>query len=365
MIAEPTLLLDEEICQNNIYSMASKAKEHGLKFKPHMKTHQSREIGEWLRNAGAEAITVSSIKMGQYFAEAGWKDITIAFPANVKRAKAINELAKSVDLTLLINNKRAARILQDTLTTSVKAYIEIDTGSGRSGLAVNQKRDIDSLINTIQDAEHLHWTGFYSHPGHSYSARSKSEIREIHNAVLDEFQDLRKAFQPSLGDFEICIGDTPGCSAANNFEGIDAISPGNFVFYDLMQVQIGSCDISDVAVSVSCPIVDTYPERKQLVVHGGAVHFSKESIKTVDGSHFGLAVSHNGDQWHKISPELYLTSLSQEHGTVSTDNASVSNYNIGDTLTFLPVHSCLTANLIRRYATLSGRTISMMPRNSK
>lgn len=362
MISEPTLLLDEEICKKNIHEMASKANEHGLKFKPHMKTHQSHEIGEWLRDASAEAITVSSIKMGRYFAKAGWQDITIAFPVNIKQAKAINELAKIVDLTLLVNNRRAARILGESLTTSVKVYIEIDTGSGRSGLAVDQKEDIDSLLEILQHTEHLNWIGFYSHPGHSYSARSRDEIRKIHDAVLDEFRDLRNAFKPSLGDFEICIGDTPCCSVANNFEGVDAISPGNFVFFDLMQVQIGSCDISDIAVAVSCPIVDIYPERKEMIVHGGAVHFSKESIKTPDFAHFGLAVNRHGNKWHKVNPELYLTSLSQEHGTVSTETASVADYDIGDTMTFLPVHSCLTTNLIGRYTSTSGRNISMMPR---
>ncbi len=46
-ITKPTLLLDEDIARANIERMAQKARNHNLTFKPHMKTHQSAQIGEW------------------------------------------------------------------------------------------------------------------------------------------------------------------------------------------------------------------------------------------------------------------------------------------------------------------------------
>lgn len=361
MISEPTLLLDEEICKENIYRMASKAKEHNLVFKPHMKTHQSRHIGAWLKDAGAEAITVSSIKMARYFANAGWKNITIAFPVNINRVKTLDELASETELTLLVNNSRAVQALEYSLDNSVKAYIEIDTGSNRTGLDSTPTDDIEALIKEMKGTNRIEWCGFYSHPGHSYDARSPSEIRHIHNSVIEQFQKLRDALAGTYGEFEICIGDTPCCSAGDNFDGIDAISPGNFVFYDLMQERIGSCEISDIAVALACPVVDKYPSRNQLVIHGGAVHFSKEKIESEEQSFFGKAVEHDGTQWNRINPELYLTALSQEHGTVTAETGTIEAYEIGDILTFIPVHSCLTANLIRRYTLTSGRTVEQMP----
>ena len=78
MITQPTLLLDETRCRANIRRMADKARAHGLDFRPHCKTHQSLAIGRWLREAGVEKITVSSVAMAAYFARE-WDDITIAF----------------------------------------------------------------------------------------------------------------------------------------------------------------------------------------------------------------------------------------------------------------------------------------------
>ena len=47
--------------------MARKAKDNGLIFRPHFKTHQSIEIGEWFRESGVNKITVSSLTMANYF----------------------------------------------------------------------------------------------------------------------------------------------------------------------------------------------------------------------------------------------------------------------------------------------------------
>ncbi|MCK5222536.1 MAG: alanine racemase, partial [Candidatus Aminicenantes bacterium] len=67
-IIEPTLILDSAKCRKNIRSMLKKAAESEASFRPHFKTHNSREIGRWFREEGVDKITVSSVKMAGYFA---------------------------------------------------------------------------------------------------------------------------------------------------------------------------------------------------------------------------------------------------------------------------------------------------------
>lgn len=359
-ISEPTLLLREDICKANIQKMAQKAKSNGLKFKPHMKTHQSAEIGEWLRKSGVEAITVSSVRMAEYFSDHGWSDITIAFPCNTRQIDRINELAGHLSLTLLVNNLSTAKSLERKLNHPVRVYIEIDTGSGRTGLFVNQMREIQELISYFEGASRLKWIGFYSHPGHSYEARSEEDIQAIHESVKQQCARLRNKLEDEFGNFEICIGDTPCCSKGTGFEGIDAISPGNFVFYDLMQAQIESCEISDIAVGVSCPIVDTFPDRNELAIHGGAIHFSKEllSFKGIDC--YGLAATEKEDGWEILDNKTYLKKLSQEHGIVKCSEEVFDQFKVGDLVTILPVHSCLTANLMKTFRMSDGTLVNQM-----
>ncbi len=361
-ISSPTLLLSEEVCRANIRRMAKKAQNNGVAFKPHMKTHQSAKVGRWIREAGAQTITVSSVQMARYFADAGWQDITIAFPVNPRDTDAIDHLAAQIDLTLLVNSVEVAKRLDNNLNNTLATYIEIDSGAGRTGLRPNQKEEISKLITTIKNTNRLRWIGFYSHPGHSYQARSEQQILNIHQSIESQCEGLQSEFS-SLAEsfFEICVGDTPCCSVATTFSGIDAISPGNFVFYDLMQHHIGSCNVKDIAVAMTCPIVDRYPDRNELILHGGAVHFSKDKITQRKNEHYGLAAEITNNHWQIVHPKMYLHALSQEHGVVRCDGKVIERYNVGDVIYILPIHSCLTANLMKRYRTInSQRTIPMM-----
>lgn len=359
-ITSPTLFLDENICKINIHSMANTAKKHDLAFKPHMKTHQSATIGHWLKDAGVEAITVSSVKMAQYFANHGWNDITIAFPCNIRQYKTLNELAADISLTILVNKTEVAEALDQKLQYSVNAYIEIDSGSARSGLPSDDIREITSVVGAINASKNINWIGFYSHPGHSYGCRSKQQIEAVHHAVIRQFKQLKNKLSSTDYNFEVCIGDTPCCSVGDSFGPVDAISPGNFVFYDVMQQQISSCQYGDIAVAMACPIVDKYESHNQLVIHGGAIHFSKESMSTNDNNHFGLVAKRYDNCWKPVEPYSFVTKLSQEHGVISCSPKLFQDYNIGDMMTVLPVHSCLTANLMNGYQTIGGEQISMM-----
>lgn len=350
-LSRPTLLLRKAICRTNIRRMAQKAAEHDLQFKPHMKTHQSAEIGEWLRDYGTEAITVSSVSMAAHFARHGWHDITIAFPCNLREVAYIDSLAGNVSLTLLVNTLFTARTLQKKLTHPVGVYIELDTGAGRTGLRPSEVTRITPLIDylTGKETDMLQWKGFYSHPGHSYNARSEKDIRAVHQSVLNAIRSLRNELDSVYGPFEVCIGNTPCCSTGTDFRGVDAISPGNFVFYDLMQARIGSCSTSDIATAVACPVVDRYTDRNQLAIYGGAIHFSKESLTENGATHYGLAACAKEQAWSVPDPGTYLMRLSQEHGLVQCSSRIFERFSIGDIITILPVHSCLTAHLLGRF----------------
>ncbi len=351
-ISEPTLLVNEQIVRRNLQHMARKAREHGLVLKPHVKTHQSRAIGGWMRDYGIEAITVSSVKMAEYFADAGWTDITIAFPCNPRQAKQLNRLAKEVQLSILLSDTDSFASLEHEFTEPMQVYIEINTGSGRTGLLPSFSDDIHRLATQISNTSNLQFTGLYSHPGHSYRCRSKKEIQAVNREVVKQMQRLKEELATDFPDLTVCIGDTPCCSAGNDFKGVDDISPGNFVFYDLMQTQIGACTAGDIAVALTCPVVARYPRRNEIAVHGGAVHLSKEVLTDENGTHFGKIVSLDDDlQWNAPAAGCYLKSISQEHGIVACSATFFDTVEAGDLLGVLPVHSCLTADTMQGYVT--------------
>ena len=360
MLTQPTLLLDKNKCLSNIERMANKAKSANVLFRPHFKTHQSAEIGQWFRQYDVECITVSSLQMAIYFANNGWKDITIAFPANIREWSAINDLAAKINLNVVVESIETISYLENQLTNPIGTYIKTDTGYGRTGINAEDYESMQSLLNVLKKCKNLIFIGFLCHAGHTYQAQSKNEIIEIMNNSHQQLLALKTFLSNDFPLIQISYGDTPSCSISDNFEGFDEIRPGNFIFYDEMQVQLGACTINEVALALACPVVAKHNHRNEIVVHGGGVHLSKESIIKSDQVYFGAAVPLNGNAWDTSKTIGTVSKLSQEHGIIKVNNEQLSQINIGDMLAILPVHSCLTANLMKQYTSTEGQLIDML-----
>ncbi len=361
-IDRPTLILDETKCRKNMLKMKQKAERNGLAFRPHFKTHVSIEIGEWFRELGVDKIAVSSIAMAEYFAEAGWKDILVAFPCNLRSIERINKLAAQIDLNILVEDPVVLAKINTALKYKVSVWINIDSGYGRCGIKAENDSVVLDLASQTAEAEKLKFKGMLSHAGHSYGARSKTEIGEIHDSSIAKIQNLSNKLRPHFPELEISIGDTPTCCSMEHFGPATEIRPGNFVFFDLSQNQIGSCAINEIAVCMACPIVAIYPERNEMIIHGGTVHFAQDLMlhANYEKEIHGLVVEQTAEfQWGETTGS-YLKKLSQEHGTVHLSSEDAKRYQIGDLVFILPVHSCTCANLMGGYLLKNGNYLKRM-----
>jgi D-serine deaminase-like pyridoxal phosphate-dependent protein len=355
-IKKPTLLLDESKCRKNIRIMAGKASSSGTIFRPHFKTHQSAEIGKWFRDEGVDSITVSSVTMAKYFAGAGWNNITIAFPVNLREIEDIAKLAESISLNILISDYEQVSFLKMRILNNAGYFIKIDTGYNRSGIEWNEKVQILRILDEMNYNSSIRFSGFLTHSGHTYKAGSTKHITDIYNDTLLKFAPLRAL---SADKIILSAGDTPSCSIMHDFKGFDEMRPGNFVFYDLTQYFLGSCRLDNIALTVACPVVEKNNRRQEIIIYGGGVHLSKESVRINDGRIiFGKAGLYDESGWVQVSDNDFLRSLSQEHGIISASEELFNSVNTGDIVGIIPVHSCMTADLLRQYHTYDNRVMS-------
>ncbi|MFC1550783.1 alanine racemase [Candidatus Neomarinimicrobiota bacterium] len=359
MITKPTLFIDERKCKENISRMFSKAQTHSLDFRPHFKTHQSLEIGKWFQEIGIQKITVSSITMADYFSS-DWDDITIAFPTNLLEINKINDLAKIITLNLSIENEESILFLSKNVRFHINIFLKIDVGFHRTGIDPKYTGLIDTIFNIVDTNPLITFKGFLGHAGHTYKCRTKEAINQVHRASLDIMGKLKEKYIKRYPDLIISLGDTPSCSVAEDFSGVDEIRPGNFVFFDLTQNKIGSNSISQIAIALACPIVAIHKNRSEIVVYGGGVHLSKERLEDEEGTIFGRVAKKMENSWGEVIPNMFVKSLSQEHGIVSVPRDQIDQYDIGDYLMILPVHSCMTGNLMKYYHTFNGLNISRL-----
>ena len=101
-VNKPILIINKNLCLNNIEKILEICIYNNIEFRPHFKTHQSLEVGSWFKKLGIKSITVSSVSMAEYFSDQ-WDDITIAFPFNILEIDIINDLSKYININLLID----------------------------------------------------------------------------------------------------------------------------------------------------------------------------------------------------------------------------------------------------------------------
>jgi len=346
-IKRPTLVVDKQKCLSNISKMAAKAKKSKVIFRPHFKTHQSPEIAAWFRQYDIDKITVSSVEMAELFANHGWNDITIAFPVNYHQLDEINKLAHDIHLNLLVESPESMEFLSQNLNSEAGVFIEIETGYHRSGISPSRIEGLDKMICISQDSPLMSLKGFLTHSGNTYIADNVEDIKIIYSSTLSTLQELKERYQGEFPDLLISIGDTPSCSIMDEFPGADEIRPGNFVYYDIMQYELGVCSLNDIAAVVACPVVAKNNDRNEIIIYGGAIHLSKEKLVLADGSpHFGFVAQINNDGWGKPLPGTKVTTLSQEHGIIQTTPVIYDTIKRGNILGILPVHSCLSSDLL-------------------
>jgi D-serine deaminase-like pyridoxal phosphate-dependent protein len=351
----PALLLDPKICQRNLKKMADKAHRLSVKLIPHFKTHQSKLIGQWVKSLNIDEITVSSIKMAEYFSHDGWQNIHIAFPFNPLEIPKLNHLAQEQSLSVQLVNVEVTEKLVLELKHKVGFFIEIDAGYGRTGVNKNDLDKIDGILTAANKTSLLKFKGFYIHAGHSYY---ENDIDQIYIDTREALAQLKLRY---IGEYPQLItrtGDTPGCSLMEDFGDINEIGPGNFVFYDLTQANIGACKKEDIAIALCVPIVDVQKDKKTILVHGGGVHLSKDFLLAPDGSKsFGEVVILHENSWEIPQQRSFVKSISQEHGVISASDELLDLVKIGDVIGILPVHSCMTADCMKKYYLFSGEEI--------
>ena len=266
-------------------------------------------------------------------------------------------------LTLIDENKEAAKFLAEKIKYPLGIYIKIDTGAHRTGIYASKTALINAVLKQLSANKKLKFKGFLTHAGHNYSAKSTNEIFSRHFDSLLKLKSLKQKYKKEFPHLEISIGDTPSASICTTFDGVDESRPGNFVFYDLMQHNLGVCTFDDIAVKMICPVVSKHPSRNEIVIYGGAVHFSKESITNINGKEmFGRIIINKEGEKTLLNPLSYVSKLSQEHGILKVAQNQFKNFKIGDLVEIIPVHSCLTADIMRHYQTIDGEIIKMMPK---
>lgn len=337
----PTLLLDIEQLDRNIDNIMQFAKENGVAYRPHIKTHKSTNIAKRQMAAGAVGLTVATVGEAEVMANAGIPSVLLAYPIiKHEKLERILPLLDQTEIIITVDSAEQATVLNNFFkkhNQKLQVWIKVNTGLNRCG--VEPDKEVLKLAQHIQSLSQLELTGIFTHAGHSYAATTEAAIVDIATyeaeAIVSSADCCEKA---GIKIPNRSIGSTPTFKIGGKITGITEIRPGNAVFYDMIQVGLGAATIKECALTVLASVGSIKSDR--IVIDAGS-----KTLNLDKGAHGNENVVGHG--YIKEYPELVLARLSEEHGIIETNYPE--SVTLGEELTIIPNHACTVANLFNTY----------------
>ena len=353
-IQTPALVLDKSKLSANISRMTDHIKSLGVNLRPHVKTSKSIDVARLATADNFGGITVSTLKEAEYFATHGVTDMTLAAclaPSKLDRVAALR--AQGVDLKILIDHPDMATAISQH-SGEHDVLIEIDCGEHRTGVD-GQSSEFMQIASLLDKAPNTKLAGVLTHAGHSYACRTAEEVVGLAEteraAVVDAAERLRRA---GMECAIVSVGSTPTAIHARDLTGVTEARPGIYMFGDLFQAGIGSCGISDIALTVLCTVIAHQKTNRTLIVDAGGLALSKDRSTQVLPADCGYGLVCDAEKG-TVLPGWIVEAVHQEHGEISSAQPiDFATYPIGSQLRILPNHSCMTAAAYSSYHVFPG-----------
>ena len=141
---------------------------------------------------------------------------------------------------------------------------------------------------------------------------------------------------------EISVGATPTARFSAVVDGITELRPGNYVYYDRMQVALGSASWDDCALTVLARVVTTHGSDR-IILDCGSKTLSSDLVRG-PGPQPGHGIVFDALDSVTPDPSLVIERLSEEHAVVRSSRPS--RLKPGDLVRVVPNHSCVVSNLV-------------------
>lgn len=343
----PAALIDVARMSRNIDRMQQRLNALGVHFRPHVKTTKCEPVVRAQIAAGAQGITVSTLKEAEQFFATGIRDIVYAVGiAPTKLAQALALRRKGCDLKIVADSIASAEAIAAFGREHGEAFevwIEVDVDGHRSGITPD-----DDLLITLGKAlvdGGMRLGGVLAHAGSSYEYHTHENLVRIaeqeRSGSVRAAERLRAAGLPCD---VVSIGSTPTALSVEHLEGVTEVRAGVYVMFDLVMHNVGVCETSDIALSVLTTVIGHQESKGWAIVDAGWMAMSRDrgTQKQQRDFCYGLVCSEDGAELDGF----LMTGANQEHGIISRtgtpDYDIAKTLPIGTRLRILPNHACAT-----------------------
>lgn len=346
-LGTPAVVVDLDRVERNIAEMSGAAAAHGVRLRPHIKSHKIPQLMRMQLDGGAIGVTCATLREVETMVDAGCPSVTLAYPLlSSDKVDRLLELRGRAGIRVTIDSVESAALLGNAAgATPLDVLLEVDTGHGRLGRPPGGPSI--ELGLEIARVPGVRLIGVSSHAGHAYAATGAADLVKI---AADEAEDLVRTSDElrrhGIGVEEISVGSTPSARAGFGL-GITESRPGTYLMNDATMVRLGVATHEMCAAFVLATVISR-PTPERVVVDAGTKMLSSDGV--------------GRDDWVQVlrRPDLHPVFLSEEHGVFHADDPSVAPA-IGDRVLIVPSHVCTMMNLADEVSLVLDSAIETVP----
>ena len=341
----PVPIVDMDRLAFNLDRMAAYATLHGLRLRPHVKTHKSPRIAAEQMRLGAIGMTCATLREAEVMAEV-CDDILVAFPpVGAARLERLARLPRDVRVTVAADDAHALDALNVAARLGQRQFdvlVEADLGMHRVGVS-SPERAV-AIAQQIERASALNFAGLMFYPGHIREAVDEqgAALAQLGETIASYVTALDAAGLPPR---IVSGGSTPAAWRMHEVPLVNEVRPGTYVYNDRTTALMGACDWEDCALTVLATVVSVAVQG-QAVIDAGTKALGREPLRA-EGDGYGALLDH---------PDVVVSRMSEEHGILDLSKTTWRP-RLGDQVRVVPNHVCIVVHLFDEIIGVRGHAV--------
>lgn len=340
----PALVIDLDAFERNLQRMAETTAQHGVRVRPHAKTHKSPIIALKQMAHGAVGVCCQKVSEAEVMVRGGVGDVLvtneIAGARKLERLAWLAHEARVAVCTDSLTNVRDIEAAAARAGAKLDVLVEIDCGGRRCGAAPG--RPAAEIAAAIAGSPHLSFAGLHAYHGSAQHLRTQPERQSAVASAGERVQETTAELAREGLSCRIVTGAGTGTFEIEAASGIwNELQPGSYIFMDADYARNRKADGSRF---------DTFEHA--LFVLATVMSATAPEHAVVDAGHKALS---NDAGFPEVPglPGAKYHRPSDEHGVLDLTGSN-QRPGLGDKLLLIPGHCDPTVNLHDWYVGVRG-----------
>jgi D-serine deaminase-like pyridoxal phosphate-dependent protein len=249
VLPTPCMLVDLDLFEKNVKTMAGHCKSTGINLRPHVKIHKSVDVAKRQVAEGAIGLTCATMAEAELMSGAGIRHVLWT-----KQPASINNIARAVALSkrdptfmFVADDPQVVSWVEEAAAARnarLKIAVSVFAGMTRQGIANGQPAV--ELAQKVASSKRMSFEGFMAYSGGAAHTKTWEARRKKSADDLAGVRETLELAHRSGLPVNIVSGGSTGTYNIDKDNGLTELEAGSYVFMDTAYFAIGGKD-SDAA----------------------------------------------------------------------------------------------------------------------